>query len=136
MSQHRAGFEAVLRVGRANCQNIAETVERDLFFDGVYKLAGDLVAGEGPANFARTDVGDNLLIRVDEIWLLVSEVKGTLESHSCCAALSEEGRNELLSPKGEFGNHYWEVGIVWPIEYAGGMREGQTICSSGAAAGD
>jgi len=136
LSQHRAGFDAVLRVGRANSQYIAEAVERDLVLDGVYKFAGDLVAGEGPANFARTDVGDHLLISVDKIWLLVSEVKGALESKPRCAALSVEGRNELLSPKGEFGKHYWEVGIVRPIEYAWRMREGQAICSSGAAAGN
>ena len=69
----------------SNSQYIAEAVERDLVLDGVYKFAGDLVAGEGPANFARTDVGDHLLISVDKIWLLVSEVKGALESAPLCS---------------------------------------------------
>jgi len=136
LSQHRRRVDAVLGVRRSDCQHVAESIEGYLILNGVNELAGDLVASEGPANLARTNVGNDIFVGIDQVGLLVSEVEGALESESGRALLAIECGNELLAVNGQFRQHDRQVLVVRPIENAGRVREGQAIRSRYAAAGN
>src|SRR5688572_3871847 len=106
-------------------QDVAEFIKRDLLLHGIRELSVDLVAGKRPLNFYATEILHEFFLRVDQLGLLIAEIKAIPQAKTGDAVLAVESRQCHLIAEREFGKHDREIEIIRPIENTWAVREGE-----------